>query len=137
MNEPIFLHPKLDDFIESWGFAQNLPSVLCGHILNPQPGDIVLDLCAAPGGKSTHLATLMKDQVSFSSYELTQSITALYLQGKVVCIDIATKRLPLVAKYAKMFSLKSIEVYRADGTNLVNENMSPGEMKHSQSFATT
>jgi len=37
--------------------------VVVSHILNPQPGERILDMCAAPGGKTTHLATLMHDQV--------------------------------------------------------------------------
>lgn len=64
MTDSIWNHPRLDGaIIEDWGFVQNLPSVVCGHVLDPQPGELVLDMCAAPGGKSTHLATLMKDQV--------------------------------------------------------------------------
>ncbi|KEP61275.1 UNVERIFIED_CONTAM: NOL1/NOP2/sun family protein [Hammondia hammondi] len=42
--------------------AQNLPSIVVGHVLRPQPGEKVLDMCAAPGGKTLHLATLMKGQ---------------------------------------------------------------------------
>lgn len=37
--------------------------MVVSHILNPQPGEKILDMCAAPGGKTTHLATLMQDQV--------------------------------------------------------------------------
>lgn len=33
-------------------FLQNLPSVVVGHVLDPQPGEIVLDMCAAPGNAS-------------------------------------------------------------------------------------
>ena len=32
------------------------------HELAPQPGETVLDMCAAPGGKTTHIASLMQDQ---------------------------------------------------------------------------
>lgn len=42
---------------------QNVPSVICVHVLNPQPGEIVLDMCASPGNKTTHIAALMKNQV--------------------------------------------------------------------------
>lgn len=36
----------------------NLPSAVVSHVLDPQPGEKVLDLCAAPGGKSdTHCST--------------------------------------------------------------------------------
>jgi 16S rRNA (cytosine967-C5)-methyltransferase len=37
--------------------------------LAPQPGERVLDLCAAPGGKSTHLAALMRDEGQIVSVE--------------------------------------------------------------------
>lgn len=37
--------------------------MVVSHILDPQPGEKILDMCAAPGGKTTHLATLMHDQV--------------------------------------------------------------------------
>lgn len=44
------------------GMLQNLPSAVVAHVLNPPAGAVVLDMCASPGGKSTHLAQLMSDQ---------------------------------------------------------------------------
>ncbi|HZE03760.1 MAG TPA: 16S rRNA (cytosine(967)-C(5))-methyltransferase RsmB [Solirubrobacteraceae bacterium] len=41
---------------------QSRGSMLVARTLDPQPGDRVLDLCAAPGAKTTHLAALMGDE---------------------------------------------------------------------------
>ena len=42
--------------------SQALTSALAALILAPQPGERVLDLCAAPGSKTTYMAQLMRDQ---------------------------------------------------------------------------
>ncbi|HEV7942762.1 MAG TPA: 16S rRNA (cytosine(967)-C(5))-methyltransferase RsmB [Solirubrobacteraceae bacterium] len=42
--------------------AQSRAAMLVSHLLDPQPGESVLDLCAAPGGKTTHIAALMHGQ---------------------------------------------------------------------------
>lgn len=43
-------------------YLQEPSAMAAGDILSPQPGEKVLDLAAAPGGKSTHLAALMKNR---------------------------------------------------------------------------
>jgi 16S rRNA (cytosine967-C5)-methyltransferase len=49
-----------------WRSGQFMPqsraSMLVAHALDPQPGDRVLDMCAAPGAKTTHIAALMQNQ---------------------------------------------------------------------------
>ncbi|GLE11732.1 hypothetical protein PINS_up024325 [Pythium insidiosum] len=43
-------------------YVQNLPSTVVAHALDPQEGDVIIDMCAAPGGKTSHVATLMKNK---------------------------------------------------------------------------
>ena len=43
-------------------YLQEPSAMAVAELLAPQPGELVLDLCAAPGGKSTHLAALMQNQ---------------------------------------------------------------------------
>ena len=50
------------DHVTGWVYSQEPSAMYVGEVVNPQPGERVLDLCAAPGGKSTHLISLMRDQ---------------------------------------------------------------------------
>jgi len=43
-------------------YSQNLSSLLPALVLDPRPGDRVLDMCAAPGSKATHMAALMGNE---------------------------------------------------------------------------
>jgi 16S rRNA (cytosine967-C5)-methyltransferase len=53
---------SLPGFREGAFYVEDEAAQLIPPLLDPQPGDIVLDTCAAPGGKSTHLADLMHNK---------------------------------------------------------------------------
>lgn len=50
----------LEAFQNGWIQVQDVSSGFVGVIADPQPGDVVLDVCGAPGGKSLHVADLLK-----------------------------------------------------------------------------
>lgn len=78
--------------------VQDPASMLPPRLLDPQPGESVLDLCAAPGGKSTHLAQLMGGQ------------------GRVLALDSGFYRLrPLLENKARL-EMPSIQAVCGDGT---------------------
>jgi 16S rRNA (cytosine967-C5)-methyltransferase len=52
----------LQAFQDGWFMVQDQAAQLVGMLLAPKPGETVLDACAAPGGKATHLAEMMKDE---------------------------------------------------------------------------
>jgi 16S rRNA C967 or C1407 C5-methylase (RsmB/RsmF family) len=54
-------------------YVQEASAQAVALALAPQPGERVLDLCAAPGGKSTHLAQLMNNQGLLVSNEINAS----------------------------------------------------------------
>lgn len=53
---------KLPGFIQGWWTVQDSSAQLVSHLVNPQPWEMIIDACAAPGGKTTHLAELIGDQ---------------------------------------------------------------------------
>jgi len=71
--------------------------------VDPQPGERILDACAAPGGKSTHLAELMGDQ------------------GAVLALDRGEARLRRVSRNAERLGLDCIDVRHGDATTWANQ----------------
>lgn len=49
---------------------QALTSCLASHVLSPQPGEVVLDMCSAPGGKTSHMAMIMNNKGLIIANEL-------------------------------------------------------------------
>lgn len=54
---------------KGWFMIQDEAAQLIARMVDPQPGEIVLDACAAPGGKATHLAELMRNSGSVVALE--------------------------------------------------------------------
>ncbi len=52
----------LPGFAEGWFYVQDTGSMLVSHLVGARPGERILDACAAPGGKSSHLAQMMGDR---------------------------------------------------------------------------
>ncbi|XP_073912676.1 tRNA (cytosine(72)-C(5))-methyltransferase NSUN6 isoform X2 [Castor canadensis] len=101
MTEPIYLSPSFDSVLPSYLFLQNLPSAVVTHVLNPQPGEKILDMCAAPGGKTTHIAALIHDQ------------------GEVIALDKISNKVEKIKQNALLLGLNSIRAFCFDGTKAV------------------
>lgn len=54
---------KSTSTITKW-FAQvqDESSMLVAHVVDPKPNEFIIDTCSAPGGKTTHMATLMQNK---------------------------------------------------------------------------
>lgn len=80
-------------------YVQDEAAQLIGFVVAPKPGERILDACAAPGGKSTHLAELMGDR------------------GEIVAADAGAKRLERMVENAGRLGLASIRPVAADVTH--------------------
>jgi 16S rRNA (cytosine967-C5)-methyltransferase len=81
---------ELPGFNQGHFSVQDESAQAAALLLAPQPGERILDLCAAPGGKSTHLAELLGGS------------------GEVVACDVHEKRLELVAQSAARLGLANV-----------------------------
>lgn len=62
---------KIKEFAQGQFYVQDVSSMLPAYLLAPQKGDYVLDVCAAPGGKSIHAAELMQGFGTVEARDLT------------------------------------------------------------------
>jgi len=90
---------QLPGFREGWWTIQDASAQLVSHLLDPQPGEVVVDACAAPGGKTTHIAELMDDQ------------------GQIWACDTA-KRLGKLQENCQRLGLNSIRIHQGDSRQI-------------------
>ena len=100
---------KTIEHILGYFFIQNSSSMIPPMILDPKPGEIVLDLCASPGGKTTQMAAAMQNT------------------GLVIANDITYKRLK-----ALRGNLQRCGVLNSAVTKMFGENFWKTELKFSK-----
>jgi 16S rRNA (cytosine967-C5)-methyltransferase len=91
---------KLPGYEEGWWMVQDSSAQLVTHLLDPQAGETIIDACAAPGGKTTHIAELIQDK------------------GTIWAIDREPKRLRKVQENARRLQLTSIQTFAGDGRDM-------------------
>lgn len=69
-------------------------------LLNPQPGERVIDMCAAPGGKTTHIAELMKNT------------------GNIVAVDMYDYKMDLIKKSCERLGIDIVSYKLSDASEL-------------------
>lgn len=87
-------------FKEGLFTVQDISSMLVGKVVNPKKNSLVLDMCSAPGGKTTHLATLMNNT------------------GEVLARDIFEHKLKLITSTVNRLGLKNVVVEKFDSSKV-------------------
>jgi len=78
--------------------VQDKASVLAGEVANPRPGDTVLDVCAAPGVKTSHMAQLMGNT------------------GRIISVDYHSRRLKAWELLTRRMGVSNAEAIQGDAT---------------------
>lgn len=90
---PVDIHPG---FAEGETYVQDNAALEAVRMLSPQPGSRLLDVCAAPGGKSFTAAVMMENR------------------GEILSCDIHEKKLRLISEGAQRLGIEIIRVMHAD-----------------------
>jgi len=93
------------EFLQGYYYLQNIASMLPAVILDPKPNDVVIDMCASPGSKATHLAQLMKNE------------------GTLILIDRNRKRIPALETNIRRMGIINSIVINMDAIYLSKLNI--------------
>ncbi|SIS62312.1 16S rRNA (cytosine967-C5)-methyltransferase [Salimicrobium salexigens] len=91
-------------FREGLVTIQDQSSMLVAELMNPEPGQTVLDACAAPGGKTTHISEKMKNE------------------GTVYAYDLHKKKAGLIREKANILRLTNIHAENYDARKLQDKH---------------
>jgi len=89
---------NLYGFDEGFFFAQDEASQICALDIGADPGDLILDVCAVPGGKSLFVAQSIQNH------------------GRIISLDLHKNKLNLIKKSAERLGIDIIESYAHDAT---------------------
>lgn len=81
-------------------YSQDVSAMYVGQVVDAHPGETVLDLCAAPGGKSTHIAQQLQNQ------------------GLLVSNEINHKRASILVENLERFGAKNTIILNEDPANI-------------------
>ena len=113
-NESFIISPLYEDALICDGFdvgnseiykngeviAQDISAMMASVVLSPRSGEKVLDICSAPGGKTTHIAQLMENK------------------GEVIACDVYEHKIKLIEENKKRMGLEIIKPRLLDATKL-------------------
>jgi 16S rRNA (cytosine967-C5)-methyltransferase len=85
--------------------VQDLASACASAALSPEPGEVVLDVCAAPGSKTTHLAEQMRDE------------------GTIVSVDVSERGLEVLRRRCRRLGITCVETLCRDARGLSMDDL--------------
>lgn len=94
---------ELKSFQDGLFQVQGEASMLVAPLVKPEPGDCVFDLCSAPGGKTLHMAMLMRNK------------------GTIVAADLYPHRLKLLQKTMERQDIKIVRTEKLDGRTISSD----------------
>lgn len=87
---------ELPGYCDGWFYVQDSTSMWVSRLVDPQPGESILDLCAAPGSKTSHMAALANNQ------------------ALITALEPASERIALLRENSERLGLQNITIIQTD-----------------------
>ncbi|ASJ01759.1 Sun/NOL1/NOP nucleolar protein [Thermococcus profundus] len=91
---------ELESFKEGLFYAQSLPSMVVARVLEPSEEELIIDMAAAPGGKTSHIAQLMQNR------------------GEIIALDKSKNRLKKMEMELERLGVKNVKLIHMDSRKL-------------------
>jgi len=105
ITEKLYPCPSLNERDFSGAFMlQNLPSIIAGRLLDARNNEKILDMCASPGGKTTHIAQMMKNS------------------GTVIALDKSSNKINAINRNCERLGVTNVRAFVMDGTKCIAES---------------
>ncbi len=86
-------------------YRQSLSSMLVPLVLDPRPGERVLDLCSAPGSKTTQMAAMMNNE------------------GEIICVEAIRERFYKLKSVVSLLGAQNVKIKLLDGRRFRDEEL--------------
>jgi NOL1/NOP2/sun family putative RNA methylase len=95
----------LHEYLFGFYYIQAMASMLPPIALDPQPGEVILDMAAAPGGKSTHIAQIMRND------------------GVLVAVDNSQRKMRILESHLWRLGITNTVVLKGDSRDFARSHM--------------
>ena len=92
---------ELPEFKLGYIYPQSYPAIITSRFLTPQEGDVIVDMCAAPGGKTGHLVELSNGKAAIYAFDHSKS-----------------KLQRMIEELRRLGHLNKVKIYKADSRYL-------------------
>jgi len=129
--------PPLNNVLTDKMMLQNLPSVLVARALDPKRGEILLDMCCAPGGKTSHMASIVRNDALIVACDKSRKKVLsvrenLKQKGATCVIPLATDSTKLVERNGSTW--QSVKEIISDASSSEKDSLLNIKTFHAESF---
>jgi 16S rRNA (cytosine967-C5)-methyltransferase len=92
--------PRTAEYITGKIIIQQKASAAVAHIIAPQESDVILDMCASPGGKTSHISSLVPNSKN------------------IIAVDLNDERTRILRERLNLLNVRNVKIIQADARNL-------------------